>query len=112
VFFVVYVPLDEVRKVWLGPKGRGLYQLKTAGLHSRIYQDVFGHTFWPLGVLEVSYSNSHQVTWGDMIDAKNTTSPPSVQLPTKLNGEFATLVLSDPDSHLQESSQELLHWMV
>lgn len=98
--------------MWLSPNGRGMHQLQTSGLHSRIYQDVFGHVFWPRSTLEISYSNCHHVLWGDVIAAKHTSSQPKVTLPSQLKGEYATLVFTNPDGHLQDSTQELLHWMV
>lgn len=112
----MYVPLDEVEREWLGAcRGRGMHQLKAAGLHSHIFEDVFGReSFQPLGFLNISYSALHRVTWGDIIPAKATLHPPPVvTLPSDMKGNYASLLLTDPDSHLRDtSSQELLHWMV
>ena len=111
--YLVYVPLEEVRKECLDVRwGRGLHQLETAGNHSNIYQDVFGDIFRPLGFLEVLYPEHNKVSWGNLIEAKNTLSQPQVTLPAHLLGNYATLILTDPDGHLQEGSGELLHWMV
>lgn len=111
LFCVVYIPLEEVRSVWLAPRGQGFRQLQTSGLHSNIYNDVFGAVFRPLGFLEVSYSNCH-VTWGDVIPAKDALVQPKVILPHQLKGDYASLILTNPDGHLHDNTQELLHWMV
>lgn len=108
----VYIPLGEVKEEWLEARGRGIEQLQCLGQHSRIYEDVFGREFRPLGFLWVVYPDGHQVTWGDLIPAKHALSQPLVTLPGNLSGEFATLLLTNPDGHLQDSTQELLHWMV
>lgn len=108
----MYVDLAEVRKTWLERRGGGLVQLSTSGKHCHVYQDVFGCEFWPLGCLEVSYSDTHPVTWGDMIPAKQALSEPRVTLPDALSGSYATLLLTSPDGHLQDNMRELLHWMM
>lgn len=110
--YTVLVPLEEVREEWLGPLGRGICQLQTAAHHCNIYRDVFGTVFRPSGFLKVLYSDVHEVTWGDMIPAKHTLHQPRVILPSTLRENYASLTLTNPDGHLQENSQELLHWMV
>lgn len=109
---IVYVPLGQVRKEWLGTRGRGIEQLRCLGQHSHIYDDVFGFEFRPLGFLWVVYPDGYQVTWGDLIPAKHALLEPRVTLPGNLRGDYATLLLTNPDAHLQDSTQELLHWMV
>ena len=108
----VHVPLSEVRKAWLGSRGRGMDQLQSAGKHSQVYQDVFGGVFRPGGELGVCYGESDHVAWGDVLAAKLVSSPPKVILPKLLPHQYATLILSNPDGHLQDPMQELLHWMV
>lgn len=126
----VYIPLNEVKQEWMGPRGHGVDQLRVMGLHSHIYQDAFGMSFLPHGFLGVSYSQVHHVTWGSVLKAKHAQAPPTVMLPyplTPMNkwGRFiarplcrgpkvnyVTLTLTNPDGHLLDSSQELLHWMV
>lgn len=112
VSVLVYIPLVEVRREWLDTRGRGLQQLHTLGRHSHIYQDVFGREFHPQGFLWVEYPDGHRVTWGDMVAAKHAVIPPQVTLPGNLGGGYATLILTNPDGHLQDSTRELLHWMV
>ena len=109
---IVFVPLDEVRREWLGGRGRGLHQLRSLGLHSLIYQDVYGQEFMPQGILGVSYLAGPQVTWGDIVVAKDATAAPQVTLPSDPKHGYATLTLTNPDGHLQQQSQELLHWMM
>lgn len=112
VCVLVHIPLAEVRKEWLDSWGCGLQHLYTLGQHSRIYQDVFGREFKPLGLLRVEYPEGQHVTWGDMVVAKHAAVQPQVTLPGNLEGGFATLILTNPDGHLQDNTQELLHWMV
>lgn len=108
----MYVDLTDVRKEWLSPRGRGLQQLRTSGLHCNVYQDVFGCDFWPRDILEVCYQDSHLVTWGDVLQAKLALSQPRVTLPQNMAGKYATLLFTNPDGHLQDHMKEVLHWMV
>jgi hypothetical protein len=108
----VYVPLDDVRREWLDARGRGTTQLKHLGHHSGIYKDVFGKEFHPQGYLWAEYPESHLVTWGDIIAAKYAVSQPKVTLPGNMDGTYATLILTNPDGHLGDNTQEVLHWMV
>lgn len=87
-------------------------QLQCIGEHSHIYQDVFGGVFRPAGELGVCYGDNDHVVWGDVMAAKLTLSPPKVTFPSHLPHQYTTLVLSNPDGHLQDHMQELLHWMV
>lgn len=123
----LYIPLEEVRREWLGQeeagsgqgevawlktKPQGIRQLQVLGHHSNIYQDVFGLDFHPLGFLDISYPSGQHVMWGEVIGAKHTISQPKVTLPDHLASGYATLTLTNPDGHLQDHTQELLHWMV
>ena len=108
----MYIPLAEVRREWLGARGRGLQQLHCMGHHSHIYQDVFGCEFRPLGFLWAEFPEGHLVTWGDIVAAKHASTQPRVTLPGNLGGGYATLTLTNPDGHLKDSTHELLHWIV
>ena len=112
VLYLVFVPLDEVKRDWLDPRGKATNQLQTIGIHDHIYQDVFGIVFRPLGFLEVCYMPLHHVKWGDVMPAKNMASAPVVSLPKGLKGKYASLIMTNPDGHLQDSTKELLHWFV
>lgn len=109
----VHVPLDEVRHCWLDVRGRGLHQLQTSGTHCHIYQDIFGAEFRPQDFLSISYSDCHPVSWGNLIAAKHTLYPPRIILLSQhLPSGYASLILTDPDGHLLDNTQELLHWMM
>ncbi len=130
VVFAVVIPLDVVKNEWEGPRGLGRRQLKTMGLHSNIFQDVYGAMFEPQGLMDISYSDVHHVTWGRVIEARHAQDSPTVMLPSQLyplspwgryatkknpkypEVKYATLTLTNPDGNLLDSSQEVLHWMV
>ncbi len=84
VVFAVVIPLDVVKNEWEGPRGLGRRQLKTMGLHSNIFQDVYGAMFEPQGLMDISYSDVHHVTWGRVIEARHAQDPPTMMLPSQL----------------------------
>lgn len=111
----VDVPLDTVHKEWKEHYGK--HHLQNIGLHSHIYQDVFGKKFYPQGFMNICYSTpdcSYSVEQGNLLPAKYASVEPAVALPEELSWRsgYATLVLSDPDGHLTDGSKELLHWMM
>ena len=90
-----------------------MFQLRTSGTHCHIYQDVFGYEFRPVGFLSVSYSEYYPVTWGNLIQAKHALEAPRVELHSlHLPDGYVSLALTNPDGHLLDNTQELLHWMM
>ncbi len=107
------VSLDLVQSEWRERTGR--HHLRNIGLHSAIYQDVFGSVFHPQGFLEVKYSTpeyTHSVEQGNLLPAACACREPVVTLPEGLKGNYSTLLLTDPDGHLTDGTMELLHWMM
>lgn len=107
------VPLDTVHNEWKEHDGRR--QLQAIGLHSRIYQDVFGSVFLPRGFMGIQYgegSESVSVEQGNVVPTEKMSAEPTVSLPAELSEGFASLMLTDPDGHLTHGTMELLHWMV
>ena len=106
---LVFVPLSEVHSDW--QRLHGLEHLQTIGHHFNIYSHVFGFHFRPRGSITVTYPGEHEVHRGNIITAEEASLQPTVTLPPDLTG-YSTLVFSNPDGHLYDSSQEVLHWMM
>ena len=131
------VPLEEVQSEW--QTHRGLDQLKAAGTHFNIFQDLYGgQSFRPLGFMEVAYGEKmvHRgtiltpsevmatlVVWPHTtfspflcvcVCVQASSAPRVSGLPRREEGEegLCSLVLSNPDGHLLDHTRELLHWMV
>ncbi len=107
------VPLDLVQSEW--KEGTGRHHLRNIGLHCAIYQDVFGSVFHPRGFMDIQYSTSedtHSVEQGNLLPVSCACVEPVVTLPEGLEGNYSTLLLTDPDGHLTNGTMELLHWMM
>jgi len=77
----VKVPLDLVHKEWKLHLGKS--HLQRVGLHSHIYQDIFGTLFMPQGFMRVVYRaggrDGKEVHWGNIISAEEVHTTYSVQ---------------------------------
>ncbi|XP_048769606.2 39S ribosomal protein L38, mitochondrial-like isoform X2 [Ostrea edulis] len=106
--------LDKVdEESWNTNKKEELHQLAE---HYGVFRDLFGGaTFYPIVNLDVSYDMSDEyeipVYHGNFITPSQTCHPPSVNYQAESDSLW-TLLLTAPDSHLQDNSAEYLHWLV
>ena len=110
--FSVFIPLSEVQKEWR--EHRGLEHLHTVGLHDNIFTDIFNGEFRPRGFLRITYGDSNVIHHGNLLTPGQTSDAPQVQLPQEMSrGEgYASLLLTNPDGHLRDSTLQVLHWMM
>ena len=64
----------------------------------------------------ITYEEGREVCRGNLLYPRQVSEPPLVSLPLKTPCEegdgLYTLVLTNPDGHLQDNKKEVLHWMM
>ena len=118
LFVSVFIPLPSVQSEWR--HHRGLQHLHTVGIHNRLFSDIFKTEFRPKAFISVAYGGDSDdsavdvVHHGNLLTPAQASAPPNVQLPQELKKTegYATLMLTNPDGHLRDSSLEVLHWMM
>lgn len=108
------IDLDEVDAAsWDTNKREHLHRL---AVHYGVFRDLFGGAFfYPQVDLEVSYDISEEdevpVFHGNLIEPSQTSRVPNVHY--EVDGDSLwTLLMTAPDSHLQDNNAEYLHWLV
>ena len=115
-FISVFIPLSDVQAEWR--HHWGLQHLHTIGKHNRLYTDVFNCEFRPKAFISVAYgdteSDIHVVHHGNLLTPTQVANPPKIRLPHELKKVegYASLLLTNPDGHLQDNALEVLHWMM
>ncbi|KAJ1130154.1 hypothetical protein NDU88_008510 [Pleurodeles waltl] len=108
------IPLHEVRAEW--ERTSGPYHLQHTAEHYGIYHDLFdAATFVPRVPLRVEYSLEQQwimpVYHGNVVAPSEALNPPQVTFDAD-KGSLWTLLLTNPDGHLQETNAEYVHWLL
>ncbi|XP_078337485.1 large ribosomal subunit protein mL38-like isoform X2 [Crassostrea virginica] len=90
--------------------------LRRLGEHFGVFRDLFGGAyFYPHIDLDISYDISEEeelpVYHGNLIEPSQTARVPSVQYEADSQSLW-TLLMTAPDSHLQDNNAEYLHWLV
>ena len=97
-----------------------LIPLSSVSIHNRLFSDIFKTEFRPKAFISVTYGGDSDdsavdvVHHGNLLTPAQASAPPRVQLPQELKKTegYATLMLTNPDGHLRDSSLEVLHWMM
>ena len=97
-----------------------LIPLSSVSIHNRLFSDIFKTEFRPKAFISVTYGGDSDdsavdvVHHGNLLTSAQASAPPKVQLPQELKKTegYATLMLTNPDGHLRDSSLEVLHWMM
>ncbi|ELT90673.1 hypothetical protein CAPTEDRAFT_150382 [Capitella teleta] len=108
------IPLDEVNELWMqenGPK-----HVKKLAEHYGIFKDIFnGGFFLPVVPLDINYEYEGEfvnpVYRGNRISPFEAHKQPEVSF-DPAEGSLWTLILTNPDGHLQDNESEYLHWLI
>ncbi|KAL5021865.1 hypothetical protein ScPMuIL_001020 [Solemya velum] len=108
------VPLESIRTAW--ENEMGVLKTRVIAEHYGIYRDLFDNAFFYLGVpLHINYDFDDEfvtpVYTGNRILPSEAATVPHVEYPAD-KGSLWTLMMTAPDSHLQDSNSEYLHWLV
>lgn len=106
--------LDEVKTEW--DKTVGPDHIKIMAEHFGIFRDLFdGAHFMPTMPLAITYDYDDEtvtpVYRGNHIQPSEASKAPQIHFKEEPNSLW-TLVLTNPDGHLLDSSAEYLHWFV
>ncbi|UYV62204.1 MRPL38 [Cordylochernes scorpioides] len=108
------ISLEEARKNWL--KENGPEEIKRIAEHYGVYESLYQHGYFlPYLPINIYYDyDAESVTpvyHGNIIYAKETQSAPTVKFNSGPE-DLWTLVLTNPDGHLEDNNSEYLHWLV
>lgn len=91
-------------------------ELMMASENYGIFQDLFnGAYFCPILKLDIRYQDeefSTPVCRGNVVKPKEASQEPIVGFDSDSTESLWTLILTNPDGHLTDSSAEYLHWMI
>ncbi|KAL3860403.1 hypothetical protein ACJMK2_010528 [Sinanodonta woodiana] len=109
------IPVNEVQSERFSESG-GQY-IKDVADHYGIFRDLFsGAYFYPQVDLNVNYDYDEEsvtpVYQGNILLPSEAKSIPTVSYDCEDKSSLHTLVMTAPDSHLQDNKSEYLHWMV
>lgn len=108
------VDLDAVKETWLEESGPQV--LKENAEHYGIYRDLFDsavfHCVTPLDIhYDFSKKEITPVYHGNFINPQDATTAPHVSYKSEPDSLW-TLLMTAPDSHLQDNNKEYLHWLI
>ncbi|KAK3085551.1 hypothetical protein FSP39_005213 [Pinctada imbricata] len=108
------VSVDQVSEKWWREKGPPTITMIAE--HYGIFKDLFHDAyFYPSVDLDVCYDfdENHDlpVFCGNHIRADEVRAPPNITY-TSDDSSLWTLIMTAPDSHLQKTDAEYLHWMI
>jgi len=110
------IDLEEVKKEYR--KEQFLLHVKQTAAHYGIWRDLFnGAFFLPVNELSVLYDLDEEyvnpVYHGNRLTPSEAGAAPTVEINRADDDDSLwTLIMTNPDGHLQDNEQEYLHWMV
>lgn len=114
--------MDEVKRDWLATSGQ--FHIRDVAHHYGVYQHLFGDAFFvPRVPLDIKYTLADDllapVYYGNTIRPSDARDPPAVSFDSTVNipgnergDSLWTLILTNPDGHLEESGKEYVHWFM
>ncbi|XP_054748211.2 large ribosomal subunit protein mL38-like [Lytechinus pictus] len=108
------IPLDQVKEVW--EETSGPYHIRDVASHYGIFKDLFdGASFVPYVPLSISYSQTSgehvPVFRGNIVTPSESARAPDVNYSAS-DDSLWTLLLTNPDGHLQDNNAEYVHWLI
>ncbi|XP_008102612.2 large ribosomal subunit protein mL38 [Anolis carolinensis] len=108
------IPLDDVKAEW--ERTSGPYHRQQIAEHYGLYRDLFDDAmFVPQVLLRVEYDQDEEyvmpVYHGNIITPTEAFNPPKISFEAE-EGSLWTLLLTNLDGHLRDSSMEYVHWLV
>ena len=117
LYISVEVDLDVVREEWL--KTSGPFHIRKIAEHYGVFQHLFGDAYFvPRLNLDISF-NDHPVYFGNILKPQDLKNSPQVSFDDKFNygngleeNTFWTLIMTNPDGNLADSTKECVHWFM
>ncbi|XP_071785241.1 large ribosomal subunit protein mL38-like [Asterias amurensis] len=108
------VSLDEVKAEW--EQTSAPYHIRRIAHHYGIFKDLFDSAdFLPQVMMKIDYrvdaEHTMPVFTGNVVTPTEASQPPDINY-TSTNDKLWTLLLTNPDGHLQDNSKEYVHWMI
>ncbi|XP_053151777.1 39S ribosomal protein L38, mitochondrial [Hemicordylus capensis] len=108
------IPLEDVRAEW--ERTSGPFHKQRMAEHYGLYRDLFDNaTFIPIVPLRVEYNQDEEhimpVYHGNVVTPTEAFNLPEVSFEAE-EGSLWTLLLTNLDGHLLDTSMEYVHWLV
>ncbi|CAL4249939.1 unnamed protein product, partial [Meganyctiphanes norvegica] len=110
----VKLDLDLVQSEW--EETSGPHHIRTLAEHYGIFKDLFGKAYFvPRVILNINFNFDEEtvspVYRGNVIKPKEASNEPSVEFSSSPD-DLWTLILTNPDGNLKDSSKQCLHWFM